>query len=203
MIDATASDEAALVPRLQRGDPAAFEELVRGHGPRLLRVARRMMGSEEDARDAVQDAFVAVFKSIGKFEAHSQLSTWLHRVLINACLMRLRSRRRRPEEDIEQYLPRFAEDGHQVERSVAWSERPAEAADARIERAELSGLVRASIDMLPDTYRVVLLMRDIEELSTDEVAEMLGISANAVKIRLHRARQALRTLLDPHMRGAA
>jgi RNA polymerase sigma-70 factor (ECF subfamily) len=203
MIDATASDEAALVPRLQRGDPAAFEELVRRHGPRLLRVARRMMGSEEDARDAVQDAFVAVFKSIDKFEAHSQLSTWLHRVLINACLMRLRSRRRRPEEDIEEYLPRFAEDGHQVERSVAWGEPPAEAADALIERAELCGFVRASIDMLPDTYRVVLLMRDIEELSTDEVAEMLGISANAVKIRLHRARQALRTLLDPHMRGAA
>jgi len=203
MIDASGSDEAVLVPRLQRGDPAAFEELVRRHGPRLLRVARRMMGSEEDARDAVQDAFVAVFKSIGKFEAHSQLSTWLHRVLINACLMRLRSRRRRPEEDIEEYLPRFAEDGHQVERSVAWPERPLEAADAMIERAELSSLVRASIDMLPETYRVVLLMRDIEELSTDEVAEMLGISANAVKIRLHRARQALRTLLDPHMRGAA
>lgn len=203
MIDIPASEEAALVPRLQRGDAAAFEELVRRHGPRLLRVARRMLPSEEDARDAVQDAFVAVFKSIGSFEAHSQLSTWLHRVVINASLMRLRTKRRRPEEDIEEYLPRFLEDGHQVERSVAWPTTAYEPADAMLERAELRELVRASIDMLPETYRVVLLLRDIEELSTEEVAEMLGITANAVKIRLHRARQALRTLLDPHLRGAA
>ena len=203
MIDPTASEEAALVPRLQRGDAAAFEELVRRHGPRLLRVARRMLPTEEDARDAVQDAFVAVFKSIGNFEAHSQLSTWLHRVVINASLMRLRSRRRRPEEDIEEYLPRFLDDGHQVERSVAWPATASEPADSMLERAQLRDLVRASIDMLPETYRVVLLLRDIEELSTEEVAEMLGITANAVKIRLHRARQALRTLLDPHLRGVA
>ncbi|HKR65409.1 MAG TPA: sigma-70 family RNA polymerase sigma factor, partial [Thermoanaerobaculia bacterium] len=92
------------MPRLQSGDAAAFEELVRTHGPRLLRVARRILMSEEDARDAVQDAFVAAFKSIGKFNAQSQLSTWLHRVVINASLMRLRTKKRRPEEDIEEYL---------------------------------------------------------------------------------------------------
>ncbi|HKR66556.1 MAG TPA: sigma-70 family RNA polymerase sigma factor, partial [Thermoanaerobaculia bacterium] len=96
-------------------------------------------------------------------------------------------------------LPRFQEDGHELTPSVRWSEP----ADAMLERAELSGIVRAAIDMLPDAYRVVLLMRDIEELSTEEVAEMLGITANAVKIRLHRARQALRTLLDPQVRGVA
>jgi RNA polymerase sigma-70 factor, ECF subfamily len=200
MSDTGPSNEAALVPRLQSGDPAAFEELVRQYGPRLLRVARRMMPAEEDARDAVQDAFVAAFKSIGRFEAQSQLSTWLHRILVNASLMRLRSRKRRPEEDIEDHLPRFREDGHQVEPSVAWG-AVSEPADAMIERAELRDQVRAAIDMLPDNYRVVLLLRDIEELSTEEVAEMLGISANAVKIRLHRARQALRALLDPAMRG--
>ncbi len=173
---------------------------MRQYGPRLLRVARRMMPAEEDARDAVQDAFVAAFKSIGKFEAQSQLSTWLHRVLINASLMRLRSSRRRPEEDIEEYLPRFKEDGHQVEPSIAWGS-VSEPADAVLEREELRDQVRAAIDMLPDTYRAVLLLRDIEEMSTEEVAEMLGITANAVKIRLHRARQALRALLDPAMRG--
>jgi RNA polymerase sigma-70 factor (ECF subfamily) len=188
--------ESSLVPRLQRGDARAFEELVRVHGPRLLRVARRMMHTEDDARDAVQDAFVAVFRSIGKFEAGAQLSTWLHRIVINACLMKLRTRRRHPEEDIEDYLPRFLEDGHQVERSVDWCE----SADSMIERAQLCDLVRASIDRLPDTYRVVLLLRDIEELPADEVAKMLGVTTNAVKIRLHRARQALRMILDPHMR---
>jgi RNA polymerase sigma-70 factor (ECF subfamily) len=196
MFDSSRIAEASLVPRLQRGDGAAFEELVRAHGPRLLRVARRMMRSEEDTRDAVQDAFVSAFRSIGKFEAGSQLATWLHRIVINACLMKLRTQRRHPEEDLEDYLPRFQEDGHQVERSVAWCEP----ADTLVERAQTRELVRRSIDRLPDTYRVVLLLRDIEELPADEVAQMLGVTTNAVKIRLHRARQALRTILDPHMR---
>jgi RNA polymerase sigma-70 factor, ECF subfamily len=194
----TTPDDSNLVPRLQRGEDTAFEELVRTHGSRLLRVARRLLSSEEDARDAVQDAFVGVFKSIGTFESASTLSTWLHRIVVNACLMRLRTKRRKPEEDIEQYLPRFLADGHQVESSVRWSE----SAENVLERSELRELVRKSINELPDSYRSVLMMRDIEELSTEEVASMLGTTANAVKIRLHRARQALRALLDPHFRPA-
>jgi RNA polymerase sigma-70 factor (ECF subfamily) len=192
-------DEDALVTRLRAGDGHAFEILVRTHSLPLLRAARRFMHSEEDARDALQDAFVSAFKSIGRFEASARLSTWLHRILINSCLMKLRAQRRRPEEEIELYLPRFLEDGHQVESSVPWCE----SADTILERAELRELVRSSIDRLPDTYRVVLLLRDIEELTTEESAEALGITPNAVKIRLHRARQALRTLLDPHMRSLA
>lgn len=196
MRDTTPPDDGSLVLRLQRGEDAAFEELVRAQGGRLLRVARRMLSSEEDARDAVQDAFVGAFKSIGTFESASMLSTWLHRIVVNACLMRLRTKRRKPEEDIEQYLPRFLADGHQVEPSVRWSE----SAETALERSELRLLVRKAIKELPDTYRSVLLMRDIEELSTEEVASMLGTTANAVNIRLHRARQALRALLDPHLR---
>lgn len=198
MRDTTPPDDGSLALRLQRGEDAAFEELVRAHGGRLLRVARRLLGSEEDARDAVQDAFVSAFKSIGTFGSASMLSTWLHRIVVNACLMRLRTKRRKPEEDIEQYLPKFLADGHQVEPSVRWSE----SAETALERSELRELVRKSINELPDTYRSVLLMRDIEELSTEEVASMLGTTANAVKIRLHRARQALRALLDPHLRPA-
>jgi RNA polymerase sigma-70 factor, ECF subfamily len=191
-------DDGSLVLRLQRGENEAFEELVRAHAARLLRVARRLLASEEDARDAVQDAFIAAFKSIGNFESSALLSTWLHRIVVNACLMKLRTRRRKPEEDIEQHLPRFLADGHQVESTAAWSESP----ETILQRGELSQLVRRSIDELPDTYRAVLLLRDIEELSTEEVAKMLGTTANAVKIRLHRARQALRALLDPHLRPA-
>jgi len=164
----------------------------------LLRVARRILRSEEDARDAVQDAFVSAYKSIARFGSNSRLSTWLHRIVVNASLMRLRTQRRHPEEDIEAHLPRFLEDGHQVEPSVAWGE----SADAVVQREEVRGIVRAAIDRLPEQYRIVLLLRDIEEMTTEETAEALGITANAVKIRLHRARQALRTLLDPHMRGA-
>lgn len=191
------SSERALVARLQAGDASAFEQLVRQQTPVLLRVARRFMKSEDDARDAVQDAFVAAFKSIRNFGANAQLSTWLHRIVINACLMRLRTQRRRREEDLEDYLPRFRDDGHQVTPSQQWNET----AETILERTELVGIVRAEIDQLPDTYREVLLLRDIEELSTEETAAMLGITGNAVKIRLHRARQALRTRLDPYMRG--
>jgi RNA polymerase sigma-70 factor (ECF subfamily) len=196
-MDATdALREASLVASLRSGDPDAFETLVRTHMPALLRVARRFMRSEEDARDAVQDAFVSAFKSIQKFESNAQLSTWLHRIVINACLMRLRAQRRRPEEDIEELLPRFREDGHQLVASEPWTET----AETILERAELGSVVRAAIDRLPDTYREVLLLRDIEELSGEETAAVLGVTSNAVKIRLHRARQALRTLLDPYMR---
>jgi RNA polymerase sigma-70 factor (ECF subfamily) len=175
----------------------AFEELVRRYSGRLLRAARRVLDSEEDARDALQDAFVAAFRALGDFEATARLSTWLHRIVINASLMKLRTRRRKPEEEIELYLPRFVEDGHQVESSIAWPEP----ADAMLERKELRSLVRATIERLPESYRVVLVLRDLEELSTEETAAMLGASPNAVKIRLHRARQALRGLLDPHLRA--
>lgn len=194
----TAAMDAEFVARLQAGDSGAFEALVRRESAPLLRVARRFLHSEEDARDALQDAFIAAYKSIGRFASNSRLSTWLHRILINACLMRLRAQKRRPEEDIDAYLPRFAEDGHQAEPSQPWTEPP----DDLLQREELRGLVRSAIDRLPEQYRIVLLLRDIEEMTTEEVAEALGITPNAVKIRLHRARQALRTLLDPHMRGA-
>jgi RNA polymerase sigma-70 factor, ECF subfamily len=189
--------ESELVAQLRRGDAHAYETLVRTYAASLLRTARRYLRAEEDARDAVQEAFIAAFRSIAKFEATAQVSTWLQRIVINASLMKLRTQRRHPEDDIELLLPRFKEDGHQVEPSVAWNEP----ADAVLQRAELAQVVRDAIDRLPETYRVVLMLRDIEEMSTEEAAAALGITANALKIRLHRARQALRTLLDPYMRS--
>jgi len=189
--------EATLVAGLRAGDSTAFETLLDKYGARLLRLARRFCGSEEDARDALQDAMVSVFKSIGNFEASSMLSTWLHRIVVNACLMKLRTKKRRDEIDIEEVLPRFQEDGHQLVPSQPWTE----SAQSMLERDELRALVRSSIEQLPETYRVVLQLRDIEEMSTEETAELLGITPNAVKIRLHRARQALRALLDRHMRS--
>src|SRR5258708_24089169 len=184
-INGRRTGEAAFVARVQAGDGGAFETLVRSHTPVLLRVARRFMRCEEDARDALQDAFVSAFRSIGRFASNAQLSTWLYRIQINACLMRLRSQRRRPEEDIEQHLPRFLEDGHQAEPSVPW----AESAESVLQRAELCNLVRSSIDRLPDTYRVVLLLRDIEKRSTKKAAELLDGTSNAIKVRLHLHRQ--------------
>jgi RNA polymerase sigma-70 factor (ECF subfamily) len=189
-------DEAALVARLRAKDDDAFAVLVRTYMGRLLRVARRFLNSEEDARDVVQDAFVAAFRSIGTFKAGSTLATWLHRIVVNSALMKLRTQRRHPEEDLDDLLPQFAADGHQLVPSVDWNE----SAEEMVERAEMRDIVRRAIDMLPETHRVVLMMRDIEEMTTEEVAQALGITANAVKVRLHRARQALRTLLDRDLR---
>lgn len=154
-------------------------------------MARRYLRREEDARDAVQEAFIAAFRSISRFQGTSSLSTWLHRIAINSCLMKLRSGRRRPETSIEELLPRFDETGHRVLDTA----EPAETAESALERDETKRRVRAAIARLPEQYRAVLLLRDIEELSTAEAAQMLGLTPNAVKIRLHRARQALRTLL--------
>jgi RNA polymerase sigma-70 factor (ECF subfamily) len=189
-------DDAALLARLRAGDEAAYEVLVRTYSGRLLAVARRILGSDEDAREAVQEAFVSAFRHLERFEGGARLSTWLHRIAVNAALMKLRTRKRRPEESIEPLLPVYQSDGHHVERFQAWNEP----VDVTMQRREMQVLVRRCIDQLPDAYRTVLMLRDIEQLDTDETATMLGITPNAVKIRLHRARQALRTLLDPHFR---
>ena len=190
-------DEAALLTRMRAGDDGAFETCVRTYcGPMLL-VARRILRNEEDANDAVQDAFLSAFKGISQFKGQAQLGTWLHRIAVNAALMKLRSQRRKPEVSISDLLPRFHEDGHAAEPTAPWPN----AAERALERKETRAFVRSAIDQLPENYRTVLLLRDIEELDTQETARQLSVSEAVVKTRLHRARQALRTLLDPHFRG--
>ena len=194
--DAAAAD-AILLARLRAGDSSAYDDLVRAYSPRMLAVTRRMLNSEDDAKDAVQDAFLSAFRGLANFEGGSLLSTWLHRIAVNAALMKLRTRKRKPERSIETLLPVYLEDGHHAENFQEWN-LPA---DKAMMRAEQRAVVRQCIGELPDNYRTVIILRDIEELDTEEVAERLGVTPNAVKIRLHRARQALRTLLDPHFRS--
>jgi RNA polymerase sigma-70 factor (ECF subfamily) len=188
--------EAAFVARLRRGDGAAFEELVRAHTGRLLAVTRRLLSNEEDARDVVQDTFVSAFRSLDRFDQQSALGTWLHRIAVNGALTKLRSRRRRPERPIEELLPAFLDDGHRARPGPAWPEP-----SAALQREETRAAVRRHIEELPEDFRVVLLLRDIEELDTDETARLLGLTPGAVKTRLHRARQALRALLEPEFCG--
>ena len=185
-----------LLLRMRCGEEAAFEELVRTHGGRLLAVARRYLPSEDDARDAVQDAFLSAFKALPAFEGQAKLSTWLHRIAVNAALMKLRTRRRKPEQSIDDLLPGFLEDGHLEKPASEWMPVPLDL----VERKEIAEIVRSNIARLPDNHRHVLLLRDIEEFDTEETAEMLEITPNAVKTRLHRARLALRELLEPHLR---
>jgi len=189
-------DEQGLVTALRAGEERAFERVVRLYSPRLLAVARRILQNEEDARDAVQDAFLSAFRSLASFQGGARFSTWLHRIGVNAALMKLRSRQRKQERPISDLLPHFLGDGHAAEPAVAW-----ESADKLLEHQETRELVHHSIAQLPEDYRTVLLLRDIEGLDTEQTAEQLGINAGAVKTRLHRARQALRTLLDSHFRG--
>jgi len=190
--------EAALLVGLRAGDETAFATMVRTYGGRLLATAQRILGSEDDARDAVQDAFLSAFRSIDRFAGGAKLSTWLHQIVINASLMKLRTRRRHPEEPIEPLLPLFAEDGHHAVSSAGWGE----GADDVVARGETRAMVREAIQRLPETYRTVLVLRDIEEVDTTETARLLGVTTNVVKTRLHRARQALKTLLDERFREA-
>jgi RNA polymerase sigma-70 factor (ECF subfamily) len=184
-------DDTEWVRQLQAGKADAFERLVRTFGGRLLAVARRYVGNEADAEDVVQTAFLNAFRAMHQFRNECQLATWLHRIVVNAALMTLRARRRKPEASIESLLPAFQSDGHHVEQFSAWGVP----IDRLMEQHETRAMVRACIEQLPGNYRVVLLLRDAEEFSTQEAAEMLMMTPTAVKVRLHRARQALATLL--------
>ena len=192
-------DDAALIAGLKAGENSVFETLLRTYGGRLLATARRMLHNEEDARDAVQEAFINAYRARESFKGDAQISTWLHSIVVNAALMKLRTRRRKPEEPIENYLPRYLPDGHHTERFASWTEP----ADVALSRKETAAMVRSAIEDLPETYRTVVLLRDIEGLSTEETAKIVETTPNAVKIRLHRGRLALRTLIAPHLASGA
>ncbi len=175
-----------LVPRLRRGEAAAFDTLARRHGPRLLAVCRRLMKDEEEARDALQDAFIQVLRSIGGFSGRSLLGTWLHRVTVNACLMRLRARRRRPEVPLASVPPAHRE---RALGSGDWDPT------GLLVREHRRRVLWACIRQLPAPYRAVLVLRDLEDRDTRETASLLGTTGAAVKVRLHRARRAVGRLV--------
>ena len=197
--NAPRSDDAALVARLKAGEDAAYAELVRRHGGRMLAVAKRYLKNEDAAQDCVQEAFLAAFKALDRFEERSSLATWLHRITVNAALQALRRRGAKDEVAIEPWLPSFDEEGFRdgPERLTA------ESADELLAREDVRAEVRAAIDRLPTSYRNVLLLRDIEGLSIKEVAEMLEVSENNAKVRVHRARTALKKELEPLLNAGA
>jgi RNA polymerase sigma-70 factor (ECF subfamily) len=187
-----ASDERELLAQLRAGDDDAFELVVQRYGGRMLATARRFLKNECDAQDAVQEAFASAFRALDKFNGDAMLSTWLHRIVVNAALVQLRSKRRRGEQPLEKLLPRFDQDGEWIGDPVTWTDTTETILESRDSRE----MVRRCIERLPEKYRSVLLLRDIEELDTDEAALSLAVTANTVKVRLHRARQALKTLIE-------
>lgn len=190
------NESAELLSAIQSGEEKAFEKLVYENSKHLFAVASRLLGNEEDARDALQDTFLAAYQSVRRFRGESRLSTWLHRIVVNAALVRLRRRRRKPEESLEDLPPRWEEGGGRAQRMLM---KRFESADRVLARRDVRAHVKRSIHRLPANYRKVLLLRDIEELGVEETAKALGTTPNAAKIRLHRARKALRTVLDQEL----
>ncbi len=182
---------------ISRNDNKAAEDFVREHIQWMQVVARRMLGNDASAQDAVQEAFADAFSSIAKFEGRSKLKTWLHRIVVNRCLMILRSTRRKAEEQIDGLMPQFDSLDCRIEEP--WSKLLS--ADEICEQKQLSTMVREAIGRLPDSFRIVLLLRDIEGYSTREVATQLDLSESNVKVRLHRARSALKQLIEPVLKG--
>ena len=170
-----------IVARVRNGETDAFEELVRKHGRRVYRSLLGIVGSREEAEDALQDAFFKAFQHLPHFEGRSRFSTWLVRIAINTGLQRVRSRKEfdRLDEDDEEFRPRNIQ---------AWTETP----EDFYSREELRSLVEREVMKLPVKYRVALLLRDLEELSTEEAAAALGLSIPGLKARVLRGRLMLR-----------
>lgn len=179
--------------QLIAGSAEAFRTVVMLYMPIMLAAARRILRSEAEAQDAVQDAFTSAFRRLDTVRDRQSLGPWLRQIAVNAAISRWRKRTRQAEDSIDALLPKFDEVGWRVTAPGA----DASHAEEGLEREQTRAAVRAAIDRLPETHRMVLLLRDIEELSTAEAAAQLGIEENALKVRLHRARAALRTLLEP------
>jgi RNA polymerase sigma-70 factor (ECF subfamily) len=184
--------EVDLLQKIQDGDPRAFDEFVSLYGDRIYGFGLRMCGEREDARDVVQETLIKAFESLKTLKEPKALKSWLYRVASNACLMKRRKGRFEPQRELslEELMPKGAES--------ASFEVPdhAELPDDSVARNETRRAVREAIRSLPPDYRIVLLLRDIEQLSTREASEALGLPETTIKMRLHRARLGVRKLLE-------
>jgi RNA polymerase sigma-70 factor (ECF subfamily) len=185
-----------LVALAQKGDGAAFATLVERHQRQLYRLAMRMTGSEADAQEVLQEAFLNAYQKLPLFRGEAQFSSWLYRIAANSALMRLRRKRRAPdalgEQPLELAGPRFSAEGFIEPTSTSdWSQR----ADEKLMSSELGAAIDKAVQNLPEDYRTVFLLKDVDGLSNEDIAHALELSVPAVKSRLHRARLALRERL--------
>jgi RNA polymerase sigma-70 factor (ECF subfamily) len=188
--------ERMLVARMAAGDHRAFDAIFRVYFNRVYRLAYKLLGSEPDAKDAVQEVFLAVYQKAGSFRGEAAFSTWLFRLTTNKALSRLRRKKKRDEVPIEDFLPEFRPDGHHRVRPVAdWSEGVYDL----LERKEFQRAVWRAVDSLRPADKAVVVLSDVEGLSNGEIGKTLGLSLPAVKARLHRARLFLRGKLAVHL----
>ena len=189
---------SGLLAQARSGDAAALERLMKEYSGRVFRLAYGITRNHADAEEIVQDVFVTILNKGDTFDERSALSTWIYRVTANAALNKRRGKRRELEVSLEEHLPTYTEDGHRDgDRSYVladWSSTPEQAHLS----AETRKILENAIDGLPDHYRAVLILRDVEELSNDEIASIVDDSVGSVKSRLHRARMVLREELTRH-----
>jgi RNA polymerase sigma-70 factor (ECF subfamily) len=192
--------DGPLVAALRRGDPTAAEDLVAAYGDRAWRLATRITGNAQDAEEAVQDAFLSAIRKIDTFRGDSAFRSWLYRIVANAAYEHCRRRRDRGAHiSLEELLPVFDEHGCHVAPVADWSMSVVDPAC----QTELRMVLGTAIEDLPADYRAVVLLRDVEGLSNQEIAEALGFTVINVKTRLHRARLFLRKRLEAHLSGGA
>ena len=188
----TTPDET-LAARAAAGDDSAFEELVRRYQTRVFRLACRLT-SDTDAPDVLQETFLQVYRHLPSFRGESQFGTWVYRIATNAALMHRRARARRPAESLDVFLPRFDANGKHAATPAEL--QVAACADERLDRRLLAEKARDVIAQLPDLYRDAFVLRDLEEMTTADVAEALGVDPATVRQRVHRARLMLRGYLS-------
>lgn len=180
-----------LVAAYLKGNKQAFDEIVRRYEDRLYRLSFRMLGNHHDALDAVQEVLLKLMAALPKFQGRSRFGTWLYRLAANTCLDIRRKRGRTSAESLEATLE------HSPSASLAiLDDRPTDNPDEYVEQQYRENLVRAALEQLPESQRKLLVLRDLEDLSNSQVADILGIEVGALKARLHRARQALKRALD-------
>ncbi len=183
-----------LVRACQRGEPDALDTLIRATYADVYALCRRMLANPDEAADATQEVYVRVMRSVLGFRGEAAFGTWLHRVTVNVCLTALRKRSKQREVGTTAGLTPFAAPGDlRADRIAGDDAGPEEWA----ERRDLAARCEAALQLLPEEARTVVVLRDIEGLSTSEVAKLLGVSDNVVKVRLHRAHAKLRALVDP------
>lgn len=187
--------ERALLRRLRDRDERAFRELLELHRDRVYNITFRMLGNRAEAEDVAQEVFISVFKTIDTFREESKFSTWLYRVAVNHCKNRIKYLARRHERDRDE----LDETSQQTNGATAHSPTRAAPPDRALQGAQLEKLLQDAIGNLDEDHRVVVVLRDVEDLSIEEICEITGLPDGTVKSRLHRARLVLRKKLQRHV----
>jgi RNA polymerase sigma-70 factor, ECF subfamily len=189
------TSELALVQAAKKGDLEAFSELVKRYDRNIFRIAQHITHNEEDAQDVVQEAFLKAYQNLDQFQGNSKFYTWLVRIAVNEALMKLRRRRTDKTVSIDEDVE--TEEGSMPREVADWGPNP----EQLYRQSELSEILKKTIQGLPPGFRTVFVLRDVEGLSTEETAEMLGLSIPAVKSRLLRARLQLRERLAKYFKS--